>query len=128
MAEKFTYLTEYLEKNDLTLRAAAQKCGRSATAVKSWCDGRGIVDRRVRARIATITGDTPAFVEQKVNEYLQAEHLQNQTLHSQSLTEICSEFKSKLNIATDKNGNLLNSKLQNKLKKMVDCIAQFSDL
>lgn len=125
---KFAYLTDALIQKNLTLREAGALCGRSATAVKAWCDGRGLADHRVQRRIAAITGDPAEVVEQRVLEYLEEEKCRtNPSQPERRLSEICAAFKAQLETATDEQGNLLSPELRMNLISLVDCMSKFPD-
>ncbi len=126
---KFDYLTKYLEEEGITLREAGAACGRSATAIKAWCDGQGLGDKRVRKRIALITGDPQELVDEKVREFTTTleQSFAESDMQTQTLNDFCKEIERKINsgFVVTNEGTPLSSELKAIIIELVRCIGKF---
>lgn len=125
---KFKYLAEYLEKESITLREAGAACGRSATAVKAWVDGKGLSDKRVRKRIALLTGDPQELVDEKVREFTTLEQsFAESDMQTQTLNDFFKELERKINggFVVKNDGTALSSELKANIIELARCIAKF---
>ena len=125
---KFNYLANYLEEEGITLREAGAACGRSATAVKAWVDGQGLGDKRVRARIALITGDPQELVDEKVREFTTTlEQSFAESGKKQTLNDCFKELEGKITrgeVVTNE-GSPLSSELKANIIELIRVIAKF---
>ncbi|MBO5343388.1 MAG: hypothetical protein J6A57_02955 [Ruminococcus sp.] len=98
---EFTFLKKYLEDNCISLREAGAMVGRSGTAIKAWCDGNGLADRRVRAKIAKIMGVDIKIVDAEVEAYVKRVYRASKKIKTERIAAVCDEFRLRLSVAVN---------------------------
>lgn len=104
---KFTYLKDYLEDNCISLRDAGAMVGRSGTAVKSWCDGLGLADKRVRTKIAKIMGVNVETVDAEVDAYVKRVYRESNKVKTERISDVCDAFRLKLSVAVNEKNEVV---------------------